>query len=103
MPWDATMDNLMNQVWGQEHWMKAIFDRVQSSVRKYNVEAIFLQLIAARSIGIEKRNSKFVWVTKQKETQSAFSSFNYDDNACWCGIYLETNATQKYQLSEITK
>ena len=83
--------------------MKAIFDRVQSSVRKYNVEAMFLQLIAARLIGIEKRNSKLVWVVKQKETQSAFSYFNYDDESCWGGVYVETNATRKYKLSEIKK
>ena len=103
MPCDATMENLMKQVWGQEHWMKAIFDRVQSSVRKYNVEAMFLQLIAARLIGIEKRNSKLVWVVKKKETQSAFSSFNYDDESCWGGVYLETDAIRKYKLSEIKK
>lgn len=58
IPCDATLDNLMKLVWKEEHWIHSIFDRAMSTVNKYNVEAMFLQLIAAELISLQQRDGK---------------------------------------------
>ena len=102
MPCDATFDNIIEKVWNQEHWVKCIFDKAQSGIRKYNVEAMFLQLIAAKLIGIVLKGDKTQWQISRKDTDFGMPQYCYDDPTYWDGVYLEPDANpRQYKLAEI--
>ena len=86
-PMPATIDNLMTQVWNQSHFMIAIFDK-KSGVCKYNVEAMFLQLIAAGFLGAELVRGHLMWVFKNIDEDAAFLTKAYKIDAKWYGIHL---------------
>ena len=67
------------------------------------MEALFLQLIAAKLISIERRHSKPMWtITKQMLTK-AFPPFYYENDISWVGIYLvPPNKNRQYALDNIT-
>ena len=54
IPSKATVDNIINTIWGQRHWIEAIFDLKESTITKYNVQELFFQLIPAKLIGAKR-------------------------------------------------
>jgi len=66
-PMNATADNLFKLLWKVKHWTTAIFDRGFSMVFKSNVEAFFLQMIAAGFIAAERKNGNMLWVVCREQ------------------------------------
>ena len=62
IPCDDTADNILTKIWNKEHWVRTIFDVMQSPICRYQVEGLFLQMIVAKLIGIERRNVKLSWI-----------------------------------------
>ena len=61
---------------------RGIFDR--KKVVKYNVEALFLQLIALGMLGIEKRkDDKVYWVLIGEKEGTFVKSRNYECERLW--------------------
>ena len=88
-PCNATYDSLLDIVWSndkREHWIKRIFDEPTSKVCKYNVEAMMLQLIAARFIVI----SDDLFVLGRESSSHAFPPFKFEFTGNWTGIRLAT-------------
>ena len=63
-PCKATVNNIMDKIWSQPHYMLAIFDR-KSGICKYHVKALIMQLIAASLLGVELVNGQLSWVIKK--------------------------------------
>ena len=53
-PMKATAASLYDLLWKKEKWTEAIFDVKVSTLLKYNVEAFFLQLIAAGMLSADR-------------------------------------------------
>ena len=103
MPCDATAANIMTNIWNKEHWVRAIFDVMQSSICRYQVEGLFLQMIAAKLIGIERRNGKLSWIINKEVSDCAFPPFCYKDDSCWRGMNgIHPNKIRMYPLDQIT-
>ncbi len=73
-----------------DYWIRAIFDLKQGSINKFNVEAMFLQLIAARIIAAENWKGKLSWVVCREERAGdcLFPPFRWKDHSNWSGIRL---------------
>ena len=103
IPCNASYESLMSVVWNsdktkREHWMKAIFDKPMNDVCKYNVEAMFLQLLAAGLIAIDERGGLFKFVlARGTSSVRAFPPFRYEYEGNWKGILLATG-TRKYNV-----
>ena len=74
--------------------MIAIFDK-KSGVCKYNVEAMFLQLIAAGFLGAELVRGHLMWVFKNIDEDAAFLTKAYKIDAKWYGIHLADGKEKK--------
>ena len=92
LPVKATVDNLFGLLWKQTEWVNAIFDKGESTVKKYNVEAFLLQLIAAKFITARKASlvphqSRFgtdlIWILVKNGTK-----LHYKLDNRWLGINL---------------
>ena len=101
IPCAATFDNIVEKVWNKEHCVLAIFDRVQSGIRKYNVEAMILQLNAAQLIGIKRRGDQLEWHIRRKFGGNGLPMFSYEDEECWSGVRLESaDKPRNHKLSD---
>ena len=67
LPCKVNYDNLLKLIWRQEYWFHVIFDKAISSVSKYNVEGLFMQLIANKLIVIRLINGDDHWVMCREE------------------------------------
>ena len=87
----ATKDAL---VWCQEKTINAIFDRAQSSVRKYHVEAFFLTMITVKFIVLECRGRELYWVIGKDGlgVLDSYAKFERDTN--WKGIPIYPDNTK---------
>ena len=83
----ATYDNLVKLVWDNETWIEQIFDLKKRTICKYNVEAMFLQLIAAGILDARPVRRELKWVLS-RQTNSVVSAFTYESVANWSGISL---------------
>ena len=81
-----------------EMWIVQIFDKKKHSIRKYNVEAMFLQLIAADIIGIEKNNNTLMWTISRQGDY--YSPPRYCMDECWSGIDLIELDKRKHPLMD---
>jgi len=89
LPCEATAVKLIGTVWKNDHWIKAIFDLAPGSVCKYNVEAMFLQLIATRLLSIVCINGNFKWIkTRETSSTKAYPPFLYTNDSNWNGVNL---------------
>lgn len=95
----ATYDNLVNLVWNNDTWIEQIFDKKRGSICKYNVEAMFLQLIAADILDAKPRNDELKWVLS-RQTSSVVSPFNYELDANWSGIDVIDPKKRKHKIIE---
>ena len=101
-PCKGTIDNLIKKIWTQPHWIFAIFDRAQSSIYKYHVEALLCQLIAAKLIGTEWKDNQIYWILTKEDNTMAFPDYVYEDVANWQGINVyDRNTTRMYPLESI--
>ena len=88
LPCAPTYDKLMNLVWKDDFYKKAIFDL--KSVNKYHVEGMFLQLIAARLIGIEPWKGELRWVIcrEAKSQNGRHPPYKWKNDDNWAGMTL---------------
>ncbi len=93
LPFDATYNNLVGLVWKDDYWTKEIFGI--ASVYKYHVEAMFLQLIAARLVAAEMFEGKLCWVVCREKGKSRYPPHRFDDDKNWDGIYLRDDPKNK--------
>ena len=94
----ATYDNLVKLVWDNDTWIEQIFDKKKSSIYKYNVEAMFLQLIAADIIDAKPVRGELKWVLS-RQAASVVSAFKYEVDANWSGItILDPTKTRNHKL-----
>ena len=105
-PLKATYDNIMNLIWTpkkksdkkpQEHWINAIFDLARGSIAKYNTNALIMQMIAAKIIGIEMRGDKLMWVLC-RDRRHHFCGWRYNNTDYWIGVNLADKYHRKYKL-----
>jgi len=64
---------------------------------------MFLQLIAAKLISIERRHGRLSWILSKEKSDMAFPPYSYGNDACWIGINLMANEKKRqYALNSIT-
>ena len=97
---DATSAKLIGTVWKNDHWIKAIFDLAPGTVCKYNVEAMFLQLIATRLLSIVCINGSFKWTkTRESSSKQAYSPFLYTNDSNWNGVnMINTSKSRRHNV-----
>ena len=99
-PMNATADNLFKLLWKRKHWTTAIFDRGFSMVLKSNVEAFFLQMIAAGFIAAERKNGNLLWVVCRERLNEYTDRLVYQNDSKWHGIHLHpTSRIRKYPMT----
>ena len=54
----SMVKELLDLVWRKEQWMSVIFKTAAYLMKKYNVEAMFLQLIVARFLEAKQNKDK---------------------------------------------
>ena len=97
---NATADNLFKLLWKVKHWTTAIFDCGFSMVLKLNVEAFFLQMIAAGFIAAERKNGNMLWVVCREPVNEYTDRLVYQNDSKWHGIHLHpTSRIRKYPLT----
>lgn len=95
MPCPANYDNIMQHVWRNEHWTKAIFDLALGSVHKYHVEAMFLQLIAVSFIAVQKYKGEMCWVICREKKKGMYPPFRWKNDDNWLGLYLQNPSSKR--------
>ena len=81
-------------VWCQEKTINAIFDRAQSSIRKYHVEAFFLTMISVKFIVIERRGSELYWIIGKDGVGVLDSDAKFEVDINWKGIHVYPENTK---------
>ena len=84
----ATTNALIDLVWKNDHWTDKIFNMKVRGTRKYQVEAMFLQLIATRMISAVMSEKKLRWTVCRECTDSRYAPFRYSIDNTWIGIRL---------------
>ena len=84
----ATANALIDLVWKNEHWTDKIFNMKVRGTRKYQVEAMFLQLIAGRMISAVMSDKQLRWTVCRECTGSRYAPFSYSVDKNWIGIRL---------------
>ena len=69
----------------------------KTTICKYNVEAMFLQLIAADILDAKPHEGKLKWTLSHASTLVT-SQFLYEKETNWCGIDLIRPDKRKYDL-----
>ena len=77
----------------------AIFYLTQETVKKYNVGALFLQLIAARIISVDLVDKEIKWNFCKEKTTPIFPIKSYEVDERWGRIFLQD--ARKYALDKI--
>ena len=102
-PCNANSNDLIDTIWKHDYWIKAIFDRTKKTICKYNVEALLLQMVAAKLIMTTKIGVEFKWAVACKKSNSPITQYHYHDNTFWVGMYLrDPLATVRYNLDNLT-
>ena len=75
-----------------------------SRIRKYNVEALFLSLIAAGLIAAEKDDmNELVWVICKEQSNSPFRKRLYEIDSHLTGVHFyKEGITREHPLDKIT-
>jgi superfamily II DNA helicase RecQ len=89
-PLKPTYDSIMGLVWKDDFYTRAIFDLKVGSVNKFHVEAMFLQLVAARLIAVEPWKGQLRWVVcreaKSRNGNGRYPPYRWKNDANWEGI-----------------
>ena len=84
----ATVDGLLALVWKNDYWTPRIFDQKQYLLSKYHIEAMFLQLIAARFISAHCVDNELHWVVERDNTGEEYPPYRYTRDSSWIGVNL---------------
>ena len=84
----ATSDSIIKSVWGNDEWTRKIF--IIKTVKRYNIEGMFLQLIAARLIETSTMSGVRIWRHTREDELDPMSEYRYKNLANWGGIRLTT-------------
>mmetsp|Transcript_31075 Transcript_31075/g.69711 ORF Transcript_31075/g.69711 Transcript_31075/m.69711 type:complete len:694 (-) Transcript_31075:1581-3662(-) len=76
-------DSIVNLLWENESRLKLIFGKAKRSIRKYNVEAFMLSLVAAQIISWEVKGDTFQWIWNVDEDDKPC----YGIDSHWRGIH----------------
>ena len=96
----ATEQGLLNLVWKNEYWTTRIFDQKVYQTHKYNIEAMFLQLLAARFIAAKCTDDGIHWMIGREDSTAAYPPYRYIAEVNWAGInLLPTNYRCQVALS----
>ena len=87
----ANAATLMACVWKSELWANTIFRLPLSKIKKYNVEAMFLQLLAAGLIEAVRGDAGLVWRLGRKDDMCPMSEHRYEQDDSWAGIVIHKN------------
>ena len=104
MPLKATRDSLPNLLWNSTDWISKIVDKSKSSVARYNVESLMLQLIAKEFIVLRRQtvgvsNSLYWYISKStNKNGSEIPLHPREWSSIWDGITLyDDNRTRKFK------
>ena len=89
MPWLAKADNVVDLLWSDKHkkWrIKDIFRKTK--VPKYNVDALFLQLIASKMIILTAHQGVLTWTVGERVLPNTGRDFilTCEETSSWEGI-----------------
>ena len=89
MPWLAKADNVVDLLWSDKHkkWrIKDIFQKTK--VPKYNVDALFLQLIASKMIILTANQGVLTWTVGERIVPNTGRDFilTCEETSSWEGI-----------------
>ena len=90
LPCEATYDNLIGLVYKNEHWTKEIFDVKVSSVPKFSIEAMFLQLIAANLLSVDVIKGKLMWIVSRQNIKGRYPPHNWKLDTSWISVWLQS-------------
>ena len=82
------MEGLLSLVWKNEHWTQAIVDLKLCQTKKYHIEAMFLQLLAAQFISAEVIDKELRWTIGREDTMEKYPPFTCTNETNWLGIHL---------------
>ena len=73
----STVKELLDLVWKKDQWRFVIFQVLVYSIKKYNVEAMFVQLIAARFLEAKQNKNNVAWhvVRSDRRIDTNFMNF----------------------------
>ena len=82
MPMVMGSDGLVDLLWNDNLWMEGVFDRPVKKINKYNIESLFLALIASNIIDWELCNNKMIWLLQRNMDDQ----FMFEQDEYWSGI-----------------
>ena len=78
-----------------------MFDVVRGTAKKYHLEGLCLQLIAARLIGTELRHGQLKWALRSQDVNN-MPTYVYEIENNWHGIFFQDSKSKRnYQLSSL--
>ena len=78
LPIKAVVSDLLDLVWKNHEWIQSIFDLAKSTVNKYNVEAMFLQLIASGLLEVRRKNGEWYYMVAKARYDRPSSPYKYE-------------------------
>ena len=77
---------LIDLVWEKEYWTNCIFDLKVYKTNQTNIEAMFLQLLAARFIVAKQHNHAHIWTIAREESNDPYPPYCYISSKNWAGV-----------------
>ena len=91
----VSCQGIYNNVYKNDHWTKEIFDLKVSTVAKFHVEAMFLQLIAAGILGTEVRDGRLFWSVIRQNVKGHYPPHNWKLDDSWIGVWLYNDSDKR--------
>jgi hypothetical protein len=87
---NATTNGLLALVWKNKHWTHQIFRKKMYQVKRTNIEAFFLQLIAADFMraDVDRDKKSLCWSICREKGSQEYLPFRYLNDENWNGIAL---------------
>ena len=84
----TSVDQLISLVWKNKQWTERIFNSKVYLTRKYHVEAMLLQLIAARFLVAVCDEDTTKWTLGEEDTDEEYPPYSYIIEENWRGVNL---------------